>query len=703
VGIDYERELNPAQRQAVLHESGPVLVIAGAGSGKTRTLVYRVARLLETGVYPESILLLTFTRRAAEEMLFRASSILDSRCGQVDGGTFHSVANRLLRVYGDRLHLPQNFSILDRSDSEDIISWVRKEKGFNEKTLRFPRKRILASMFSRSVNTGMSLGELVTDRYAHLERFVQGIIEVWEGYTIHKRENGLLDYDDLLVFFKILLEEDDWVRKAVTRRYSHVLVDEFQDTNHIQADIVEMLGGGHQNVMAVGDDSQSIYSFRGARFQNIIEFPERFPGTTVIKLEQNYRSTQPVLKVANHIIAEAPTPYTKCLYTMKEGGPEPELAGAETEHEQSMLVAQGIGRLMQQGVRPSEIAVLFRSSFHSFDLEVELANRGYSFVKYGGFKFLELAHIKDVLSHLRVIANSQDRFAWNRVLLLVPGVGMARARKIMDQVYSSSSAVEGLAASPDLTKLPKLKELAEMLVEVKSVRGDPGKRIELIMAYYRPLLESQYDDHPKRWRHLDELSVLAHRFTSTTEFLAEVTLEPPQEERGTDYRKGDGLTLSTIHSAKGLEWTAVFLIWAAEGWFPSTMAIDDSEDLEEERRLTYVAVTRAKKYLSILYPKTAYKRDEGRVWVRPSRFIEHLKSSQPCRPKYAAKKGGSDLLLNLQLKYGGSLTGRTVIHPTFGKGKVVGHQGLDVVMVDFESKGLLSLNLKFAPLEVLGD
>jgi DNA helicase-2/ATP-dependent DNA helicase PcrA len=681
-----------------------MLVIAGAGSGKTRTLVYRVARLVENGVSPDSILLLTFTRRASEEMLFRASSLLDGRCGRVEGGTFHSVAHRLLRLYADRLDLPQSFTILDRSDAEDIISWVRKDKGLSRKQPGFPQKRTLADLFSRAVNTGIPLEELVRRRYAHLSVCLHDILSIREGYINHKRKNALLDYDDLLVFFKVILKEHDRVRAAITDHYRHILVDEFQDTNHIQADIVELLSGSEQNVLVVGDDSQSIYSFRGARFKNIIEFPERFPDTTIVKLEQNYRSTKPILDAANHIIAAAPTAYTKCLFTLKQGGPSPAVWAAEDEHDQSRRVVDIISRLLEEGMQFHEIAVLFRSAYHSFDLEVEFNNRGYPFVKYGGFKFLELAHIKDVLAHLKVVVNPSDFFSWQRILLLVPGVGMARANRIVEQARSSPSMLEGFSAVPELARVRKLAELADLLMKVKQTRGNPRERLALIIDYYQPLLESNFDDYPKRARHLQELLTLAERFRKTEEFLAEVTLEPPQEERSNAGRRGDTLTLSTIHSAKGLEWKAVFILWAAEGWFPGAQALESEDELEEERRLMYVAVTRAEKYLYICYPTAVYRHGEGRLRVLPSRFIQDfvaVPEEKPSAP--SAIRGRNNFIFNVHTRYGGSLSGRKVLHPTFGEGRVVALQGSDGIMVEFEKTGLIRLHLKYAPLKIIDE
>jgi DNA helicase-2/ATP-dependent DNA helicase PcrA len=700
VPINYQSSLNPAQLKAVLHENGPMLVLAGAGSGKTRTLVYRVARLVEHGVTPDSILLLTFTRRAAEEMLFRASSLLDGRCKQVEGGTFHSVAHRLLRLYAEQLGLPSAFTILDRSDAEDIISWIRKDKGLSRRELGFPQKRTLADLFSRATNTGIELEELILRRYTHLSVYIQDIFSIHQSYTAHKLKNGLLDYDDLLVFCKLLLQEHDRVRRAVTERYRYVLVDEFQDTNHLQADIVELLSGIDQNVMVVGDDSQSIYSFRGARFKNIIEFPKRFPNAVIVKLEQNYRSTQPVLDVANRIIACASTAYTKCLFTIKKDGPPPVVCGANDEHSQSILVADGVSRLLDEGVQLHEIAVLFRSAYHSFDLEVELNNRGYPFVKYGGFKFLELAHIKDVLAHLKVVVNPRDLFSWQRILLLVPGVGMARATRILEQAKSHHSMLEGFSAASEVKHAPKLVELADLLIRVKNTRNSPRERLELIVDYYQPILESTFDDHPKRARHLQELLTLAERFKKSDDFLAEVTLEPPQEERSSG-RRGEALTLSTIHSAKGLEWKAVFVLWAAEGWFPGIQALESEDELEEERRLMYVAVTRAEKYLYLCYPKSVYRPGEGRLRVLPSRFIRDFVVTEEAAP--AVLPGREEFLVSVHTRYGGILSGRKVRHPTFGEGRVVALQGPDGIMVDFEKTGIIRLHLKYAPLEIIDE
>ena len=332
---------------------------------------------------------------------------------------------------------------------------------------------------------------------------------------------------------------------------------------------------------------------------------------------------------------------------------------------------------------------------------MELGNRGYSFVKYGGFKFLELAHIKDVMAHLRVLANRLDAYSWRRILMLVPGIGMSRAETIMKMRHGTDSPAEGLKSYSQIDKLPKLKELADTFARMEMIRGNPSERVEMVLDYYQPLLEAAYDDHPKRRRQLDELVFLAQRFHKTEDFLAEVTLEPPQEERGAEIGKGETLTLSTIHSAKGLEWRAVYIIWAAEGWFPSGMSADDSEDMEEERRLLYVAVTRAREWLYILYPRMAYKRGEGELFTKPSRYIENLldNGQAPCAP--ISRKGTSDLLLSLNTKFGGSLTGKRVNHPTFGAGSVIAHKGMDNIVVQFDSKGLISLNLKYAPLTII--
>src|SRR5215467_3889324 len=446
LSIDYAAALNPQQLAAVTAGDGPSLVIAGAGSGKTRTLVYRVSYLVDSGVDPSNILLLTFTRKSAQEMLQRAGELIGVRSERVCGGTFHSVANMLLRRYGRAIGLEPGFTILDRSDAEDLIALVRSQLGLNEKDKRFPRKSTIAEMFSKSENTLRCLDDIVVDEFSHFADHLDALGQLQKGYQAAKRQRQLVDYDDLLVLLRQSLTDDPQTRQAIARLYRYILVDEYQDTNRLQAEVIRNLAVTHQNVMVVGDDSQSIYAFRGATFKNIMEFPILFPGATIYKLEENYRSTQPILNLANCIIEEAVEKYTKHLFTRKLEGPMPTLAEAAGENAQSRFVAQKILELREEGMPLNEVAVLFRSSFHSFDLEIELSRHGLPFLKRGGVKFIETAHVKDLLAHLRVVANPLDAVSWNRVLMLVEGVGPKKAQDLLAAIVKSEKPYDVLRA-----------------------------------------------------------------------------------------------------------------------------------------------------------------------------------------------------------------------------------------------------------------
>src|SRR6266568_4719677 len=413
--LNYEAELNPGQLAAVKAVDGPILVIAGAGSGKTRTLVYRVARLIESGIPPEAILLLTFTRKAAEEMLQRVGALIGFRSGKVTGGTFHSVANLLLRRYGKAIGLEPGFTILDRGDTEDVINLLRTQHGLTDKAKRFPRKNTIAEIFSKAVNKMLPVEDVVLGEFAHFTDEIEDLQKLHRAFEAYKRKRLLVDYDDLLVRLRELLDRDEGVRRRIADTYRYIMVDEYQDTNRLQAELVRKAASTHDNVMVVGDDSQSIYAFRGATFRNIMDFPKLFPGTQIFKLEENYRSTQPILTLANEVINQAAEKYAKTLFTRKSQGPAPVLVTAADENTQSRFVAQRILELREEDVPLGEIAVLFRSSFHSFDLEIELSRRNIPFVKRGGFKFIETAHVKDILAHLRVVENPRDAVRWNRL------------------------------------------------------------------------------------------------------------------------------------------------------------------------------------------------------------------------------------------------------------------------------------------------
>lgn len=630
LSLDYERALNPQQLAAVTAGPGPALVIAGAGSGKTRTLVYRVAYLIDSGIEPETILLLTFTRKSAQEMLKRVGLLIGVRSERVCGGTFHSVANTLLRRYGRPIGLEAGFTILDRGDSEDLINLLRAQMGMSEKDKRFPRKGTVAEIFSKCVNTLQSLEEVVLGEFEHFAEHLAALEQLGRAYEGAKRQRQLLDYDDLLVKLRDLLAGDEAASRTISRNYRYILVDEYQDTNRLQADLIRKLAATHDNVMVVGDDSQSIYAFRGATFRNIMEFPALFPGATIYKLEENYRSTQPILNLANEIIQAAAEKYSKHLFTRKLDGPLPILAQATGENAQSRFVAQKILELREEGVPLGEIAVLFRSSFHSFDLEIELSRRGLPFVKRGGFKFIETAHVKDLLAHLRVVENPRDAVSWNRVLLLVEGVGPKKAQELIALFAKAKRPLDVLREAGGRSSRA-LHGLAQVLAQAAQSAGTtPAEQVSQIYEHYLPTLKEQYDDYPKRMRDLEHLYTMAERYHRLEEFLSDLALEPPDESvadgEAVD-RDDERLVLSTIHSAKGLEWESVFVIWVVDGRFPSAYSFLTAEELEEERRLFYVAVTRAKRHLYLTYPINVYDKATGSVLSKPSRFLDTVSSS----------------------------------------------------------------------------
>ena len=626
--INYQEELNPSQYKAALTHQGPLLVLAGAGSGKTRTLVFRLARMVEEGIDPSSILLMTFTRRAAEEMLQRAEELLGNRCDRVTGGTFHSFANTILRRYAKLLGFANSFTILDRSDSEDVINLIRSRMGLDKKERRFPRKNTIMEIVSLAANKTCGVAAILDEQFPHLLNELDELSQIEEHYHSYKLEHSLLDYDDLLTYLRDLLRDHPEVAERLSRTFRYIMVDEYQDTTRLQADIIRLLAHSHNNVMAVGDDAQSIYSFRGATVRNIFEFPDLFPDTQVIKLEENYRSTQPILDLSNEIILQAKESYTKNLFTRREEGVKPVLVEAESERYQSRFVGQKILELHESGVPLPEIAILFRSSFHSFDLEIELGKRNLQFVKRGGFKFIETTHIKDVLAHLRIIANPLDAVSWHRVLLLLEGVGPKSSEAILSHVLEGTDQVLRLVTYKGRgTMSAALKSLAETLMIASDEELKPAEKLEAIVRYYLPILKRRHDDHPKRQKDLEHFTIITERYKSLDRMLSDMALEPPNSSVGdvvvTEGEDEGLLTLSTIHSAKGLEWHSVFIIWAVEGRFPAVYNKDDDE-LEEERRLMYVAATRAKENLFISYPINIFDRTTGMVLSKPSRFLDGI-------------------------------------------------------------------------------
>jgi len=624
--IDYKNILNPAQYEAVTTTEGPVLVIAGAGTGKTQTLVYRVARLVEMGVNPQSILLLTFTRKAAQEMLRRAASLIDSRCEKVSGGTFHSFANLILRKFSNKIGYPGNFTILDQADAEDVINLIRSNLGFDKQRKRFPKKQTLYDIISLSINKQTTIEHIIATQYPQFSEFVDEIKLIKNEYEKFKKKNALLDYDDLLLKLKELLEKDEDFRKYIHRNYKYIMVDEYQDTNKLQAEIVKLLGGASRNIMVVGDDCQSIYSFRGANFKNIIDFPKDFPDAKIITIEENYRSTQAILNFTNQIIASMIEKYPKRLYTRNEFGDLPSIIAAQNTTLESKFVVDKILELREEGISLLDMAVLFRSGYISYDLEIELNKAGIPYKKFGGIKFIETAHIKDLISFLRILNNPIDKISWFRILQLLSGIGPKKARSIADEIEDAVNKNKFNFNSfiKDKSFPESIHQLFKILSDASGKSLSPSERLNIILPFYEPILREKYDDFQKRLKDLEIFQSIADRYRSLNSFLDDLALEPPTQsvyDIESPGSEDEFLTLSTIHSAKGLEWHSVFVIGVVEGFFPNTRASESFEDLEEERRLLYVACTRAKRNLFISYPLVMFSRIDGVTYSKKSRFI----------------------------------------------------------------------------------
>jgi DNA helicase-2/ATP-dependent DNA helicase PcrA len=617
---DFASELNPEQAAAATHGDGPLLIIAGAGTGKTRTLVYRVAHLIERGVKAERILLLTFTRRASQEMLSRAERLVGSNSKRVHGGTFHATAHRLLRRYGPAAGLAKDFTIMDQGDSADLMQLARAQLGYAAKSKRFPKKETLQYVYSRHINTGVAVDDIVRDEYAQFVDYLEDFSKIYADYTRRKQERNLVDYDDLLLFWALMLEASPDLRQKIGGMYDHILVDEYQDTNVLQARILRGMCSNHSNITVVGDDAQSIYSFRGANFRNILDFPKQFAGATTVTLEQNYRSTQPILSVTNTLISRAAERFTKNLWTQRTGGETPWLVAARDEQQQTQFVVDRILELHEEGTPLREIAVLFRAGYMSADLEIELTNRKIPFEKWGGLKFLEAAHVKDVLAFLRILENPRDEVSWYRLLLLLPGIGDATARAAIDSMIAAAweSAAFGRYNPP-----PRARAAHTALVALlDGLRAGPAvdeakvaADIARVRQLYDNILRERYDKVEPRLADLDQLQIIAAGYPDRATFLSALALEPPQATQdlatGSSREDNDCLILSTAHSAKGKEWDAVFVIWAVDGWFPSARCLNSEEETEEERRLMYVALTRARNHLSVSYPLNAYSSRRG--------------------------------------------------------------------------------------------
>ncbi len=641
--LDLEGKLNEQQFQAVVQRDGPILVIAGAGSGKTRTLTYRAAHLISSGMPPERILLCTFTNRAAREMIKRVEGLLDAELKPMWAGTFHHVANIALRRHAEQVGLPPNYAILDSEDSQDLMASCLAEEGKALRSVRFPRPRLLQHMLSRAVDSQIPIDEAIKQhafRFRHLTEEIQRVVE---RFVARKLQLGLVDYDDLLLFFKILLTEHKAVAAELTARFEQVLVDEYQDTSLLQGELMDLCAAHHGNLCVVGDDAQSIYSFRGAHFQNIIDFPKRYPSARVFKLETNYRSTPEILQLANAAIALNKRQYPKVLRPVKEPGVMPALIPLRDAEQQAAFVAQRVLQLHQEeGLGLKDIAVLYRAHSHSLELQVELHRRQIPFTVRSGMRFFEQAHIKDVTAYLRLAHNPGDALAWQRVLGLWSGVGRASVDHVLRVVEGEDTtrdAAELLADEQLRARLPgrarpAVKRLARLMARLAEARqqGIPEMIDAVLAAHYKEYATARFPNADTRIEDLEQLAAYTSTYEADLErFLSELALvagiaaegvapgEPPEEK----------MVLSTVHQAKGLEWRAVFVIALSEGCFPGGMSVRTEEDVEEERRLFHVAVTRAEEQLYMCHPQFQEQRDGMRHLLRLSRFVAELPEAAP--------------------------------------------------------------------------
>ncbi|MFB3919766.1 MAG: ATP-dependent helicase [Candidatus Velamenicoccus archaeovorus] len=635
---DFKSVLNPAQWDAVTTMEGPLLVVAGAGTGKTRVIEYRCLYMIENGILPEQILLLTFTRKAAREMLGRAS-LHDPRCRKIEGGTFHSFAYRLIRQYKSVLGLGDIISFLDEADSADLLHLLAAKAGFLEDKSRFPKKDTLRAVLSMSTNRNQPIRDVLAKDYPHFVPLSAPLEELRKMYTQFKLERNLIDYDDMLIYLKFLLENTAINEKAAAH-FRYVMVDEFQDTNKIQADIVYSLGARHNNCMAVGDDTQSIYSFRGAYYKNMFEFPKRFPDTKIIKLEYNYRSTQPILDVANAVIEGEKQKYSKVLFTTQPGDEKPTLSYFKDAFSEAEWVAHKIKEYRDEGVPLGSLGVLYRSNYLSLPVQLALSKLNIPFAVFGGMKFIETAHVKDVMAFLKAHHNPKDEISIARILMLLDGIGPRTAERIKEIILGADTqrleadlalVVKSAEARRELLKLA---ELFRLLPGIETIE----KKIKKVIQFYTPILKKKFDDYPARQEDLEAFVEISSGYTSLEQFLVDfVTIEPPErsvleaEGKKEDERP---VTLSTVHSAKGLEWEVVFVIALVDGSIPVSYALDDEEAIEEERRLLYVAVTRARKYLHFSL------HNEGRnggmsSFNRLSRFVSEPRVLEKIRTDYA--------------------------------------------------------------------
>jgi DNA helicase-2/ATP-dependent DNA helicase PcrA len=629
--IDFASDLNQEQLAVATAPGGPTLVVAGAGSGKTRALTYRLAWLVHHGVDPGRIMLVTFTNRAAREMLSRVEVLVKQKTRDIWGGTFHHIANRILRMYGKQLDISPDFTILDREDAKDLLASCIEGAGVDIRQRRFPQKNVLAAISSFLQNTLEPLEAVISKRFPMFIQELDGIEKVLILYIAKKRERQFLDFDDLLSAWLRLMTDYADVREVLAGQFLHILVDEYQDTNAIQGAIVDLLASKHRNLTVVGDDSQSIYSFRGANFENIITFKQRYPDAREYKLETNYRSVPEILTLANTSIAQNTRRLPKNLKAIRASGLKPAIVTCQDHFTQSRFIAEYVLHLLDQGRNLNDIAVLYRSHWHSLEIQLEFQRRNIPFHIRGGLRFFEQAHMKDVLCYLRVLQNPRDELAWLRLLKMLPRVGNAISRRVWQHISSAADPFNEVLGGETASLLPTsaqpfFEEFASMLKEAGEL-DSPGEVIDLVLKRsYDDYLVSHYDNAAMRREDIRALANFAGQYKNVEAFLADVALAG--EFSGENCVEGpveqEFVILSTIHQAKGLEWPVVFIPWLADGRFPTDMAMNSGEDLEEERRVFHVAVTRARDELYLAVPQIYRNRGGNMIMMKPSRFLTEL-------------------------------------------------------------------------------
>jgi DNA helicase-2/ATP-dependent DNA helicase PcrA len=631
--IDYASYLNPEQLAAVTSADGPSLVIAGAGSGKTRVVTYRVAYLLEKGIPPSRIMLLTFTNRAAREMLHRVELLIKGEARRVWGGTFHHIGNIILRQYGNALNINSNFTILDSEDTKALIDSCITELNLRTDKM-FPKGKIVLEAISHSTGSERTIADVVENDFSYLLVFAEEIEKAAQLFIKKKRTMNLVDFDDLLYYWKKIMVEIPAVREKLSERFLHILVDEYQDTNKIQAEIIDLMASAHRNLMVVGDDAQSIYSFRGACFDNIINFPEKYPDTKVFKLTTNYRSTEEILSLANESIAFNKRQFPKTLNSLQRKGVLPALVPLENLSQEAEFAAKRILDLIDEGVPMKEIAVLYRSHYQSMELQMELTRKRIPYEVRSGLRFFEQAHIKDIISYLRAALNPMDEISWIRILKLIPGIGNITAKKVWEFIKASENPLE-TAASDNITKLLSRRardNWRTYKISIEALKGanilnNPSEAIrEILESGYNAYLQSSYENYEDRIEDIEQLANYSEHFSSTWEFLSDLALltSVQTEDVMEPEEEAEAIVLSTIHRAKGLEWSRVFIIGLTDGSFPSAKSMGSLEGEEEERRVFYVAVTRAKDELYLCYPVMDNRWHDGAIAKRPSPFIQEL-------------------------------------------------------------------------------